>query len=71
MRTQRATVTHDEIERALGQFHRQGGMITRLPDEAAPPAARLRERWAALDRPLDDLAGLEPAWLTSPFRSTS
>lgn len=55
MNRNRTLVTHDDIQRALARFRRQGGTITRLPDEVPPyrsPVGLRAESWSV------DLAAL-------------
>jgi hypothetical protein len=63
MNARRKTITHEDIQRALRAFRKQGRVITRLPDEITLPAVTVGARWNAFETDADGIvpAGEKPA----------
>jgi hypothetical protein len=69
MKKQRVSITHEDVERALARFRKQGGIITRLPDQVTPQTGVLPAAGTARESLLVESVGLEPAWSGSPFNA--
>jgi len=53
----RQPITESDIQKAIGKFLREGGLIKHLPDEIVPSHTLVGQKWGMYETVLDSSVG--------------